>query len=129
MVCIVCNSQKEGSGKSTVCRGLGVHDSHLGRSVFLIDTDTQSTLTQWHEAQPQRVELARETLPQGLKAAKGAEYVFIDTPPNASEHLDDVFLLAVDCQPLRCRVQGESKRRSEDSLHSNRCQASEAGGA
>ena len=100
MICIVCNSQKGGSGKSTVCRVLAVHASHLGHSVFLIDTDTQGTLTQWHEArqatEPQRVELARQALPQGLKAlaAKGAEFVFIDTPPNASEHLDDVFSLA-----------------------------------
>ena len=44
MICIVCNSQKGGSGKSTVCRVLAVHSSHLGRSVFLIDTDTHGTI-------------------------------------------------------------------------------------
>ncbi|MHB1760986.1 MAG: nucleotide-binding protein, partial [Acidithiobacillus ferrooxidans] len=56
---IVCNSQKGGSGKSTVCRVLSVHAARLGFSVYLVDTDTQGTLTQWHEAreteEPRRV--------------------------------------------------------------------------
>ena len=100
MFTIVCNSQKGGSGKSALSRVLAVQASRLGKSVYLIDTDTQGTLTQWHEAreaeEPRRVELTREALPNGLKAlaAQGADFVFIDTPPNASEHLDDVFLLA-----------------------------------
>ena len=97
---IVCNSQKGGSGKSTVCRVLSVHAARLGFSVYLVDTDTQGTLTQWHEAreteEPRRVELTRDVLGKGMNAlaAQGADFVFVDTPPNASEHLDDVFELA-----------------------------------
>lgn len=97
---IVCNSQKGGSGKSTVCRVLSVHAARLGFSVYLVDTDTQGTLTQWHEAreadEPRRVELSRDVLQKGMNALKahGAEFVFVDTPPNASEHLDDVFTLS-----------------------------------
>lgn len=100
MFSIVCNSQKGGSGKSALSRVLAVQAARMGQSVYLIDTDTQGTLTQWHEAreaeEPRRVELTREALPSGLKAlaAQGADFVFIDTPPNASEHLDDVFHLA-----------------------------------
>lgn len=100
MFSIVCNSQKGGSGKSALSRVLAVQAARMGQSVYLIDTDTQGTLTQWHEAreaeEPRRVELTREALPSGLKAlaTQGADFVFIDTPPNASEHLDDVFHLA-----------------------------------
>lgn len=101
MKTIVVNSQKGGSGKTTLCRVLSVEAVRAQPlSVYLIDTDTQGTLTQWHEArqaeEPRRVELAIEQLGQGLQtlAAKGADYVFIDTPPQASEHLDPVFMLA-----------------------------------
>ena len=100
MFSIVCNSQKGGSGKSTICRILSVHAARLGFSVYLVDTDTQGTLTQWHEAreteEPRRVELTRDMLRKGMSAlaAQGADFVFVDTPPNASEYLDDVFELA-----------------------------------
>ncbi len=100
MLSIVCNSQKGGSGKSTLCRVLSTQAARLGFSVYLVDTDTQGTLTQWHEAreadEPRRVELTRDILKKGMDAlaAQGADFVFIDTPPNASDHLDDVFDLA-----------------------------------
>lgn len=97
---IVCNSQKGGSGKSTLCRVLSVYTARLGFSVYLVDTDAQGTLTQWHEAreatEPRRVELTRDVLEKGMNAlaVQGADFVFVDTPPNASEHLDDVLKLA-----------------------------------
>jgi chromosome partitioning protein len=39
MQTIVVNSQKGGSGKSTVCRVLAVEASRAGLSVYLIDFD------------------------------------------------------------------------------------------
>lgn len=100
MFTIVCNSQKGGSGKTALCRVLSVQASRAMHSVFLIDIDTQGTLSQWHEAreaeEPRRVVLPIEGLKDGLKLLDqhGADFVFIDTPPNASEALDEVFKLA-----------------------------------
>ena len=100
MFTIVCNSQKGGSGKTTLCRVLGVQAARASDTVYLIDTDTQGTLTQWHEAreaeEPRRVELPIEGLREGLAllSAQGADYVLIDTPPQASDKLHEVFNLA-----------------------------------
>ena len=103
MQTIVINSQKGGSGKTTLCRVLSVaarlHGD--GSGVDLIDLDAaQATLSQWHESrtadEPRRVEL----LPEGLQAtlaaltSAGAAYTFIDTPPHADAALDEVFRLA-----------------------------------
>ena len=60
MFTIVCNSQKGGSGKSALSRVLAVQASRLGKSVYLIDTDTQGTLTQWHEAREAEEEEVKE---------------------------------------------------------------------
>src|SRR6058998_1147932 len=59
---IVVNSQKGGSGKTTLCAHLSVQAQRAGDGeVFLIDTDPQGTLTTWHEKReaeaPRRVEL------------------------------------------------------------------------
>lgn len=100
MLTIVCNSQKGGSGKTTLCRILSVQAARELKKVYLIDTDTQGTLTQWHEAreaeEPRRVELPIESLREGLAllSAQGADYVLIDTPPQASATLHEVFDLA-----------------------------------
>jgi chromosome partitioning protein len=97
---IVVNSQKGGSGKSSLCRTLPVHLARSGRSVFLVDLDPQRTLAGWHEAretpEPQRVELDADGLAHGLDLLRGrkADYVFIDTPPQASDRLDAVFRCA-----------------------------------
>jgi len=47
---IVISSQKGGSGKTALCRILSVEAARLKTLVFLIDTDPQRTLTEWHEA-------------------------------------------------------------------------------
>ena len=102
---IVVNSQKGGSGKSTLCRVLAVEAGapsrpQGGASVYLIDTDAQGTLTQWHEArevdEPRRVEIAADRIGDHLPLLdhQGADYVFIDTPPNAGAQLDAVCKLA-----------------------------------
>lgn len=50
MQTIVVNSQKGGSGKSTLCRVLSVEASRAGLSVYLIDFDRDGhTLTNWHQ--------------------------------------------------------------------------------
>ena len=59
---IVVNSQKGGSGKTTLCAHLSVQAQRAGDGeVFLIDTDPQGTLTTWHEKReaeaPRRAEL------------------------------------------------------------------------
>jgi chromosome partitioning protein len=104
MFTIVINSQKGGSGKSSLCRVLSVEATKVNPSkvspVYLIDTDPQGTLTSWHEAreaeEPRRVDCPIDILHAGLKELEksGAEFVFIDTPPSASEHLDPVFMVA-----------------------------------
>src|SRR5256885_16950234 len=70
---IVVNSQKGGSGKTTLCAHLSVQAQRAGDGeVFLIDTDPQGTLTTWHEKReaeaPRRVELSfggRPPRPEG----------------------------------------------------------------
>ena len=102
MKTIVFNSQKGGSGKTTLCRLLSVQAWQTTplASVFMIDLDSQGSLTTWHEAreseEPRRVDCPVEILNAGLKELEksGADYVFIDTPPQASEHLDPVFMAA-----------------------------------
>lgn len=92
---IVVNSQKGGSGKSTLCATLASYVESIGEGpVFIVDTDPQGTLTAWHskrEAEgPKRVELPFVAINEGLKllAAHGAAYVFIDTPPTRDMDAD-----------------------------------------
>ena len=50
MKTIVASSQKGGSGKTTLCAHLAVEAERQGDGpVWLIDTDKQGTLSQWHE--------------------------------------------------------------------------------
>jgi chromosome partitioning protein len=98
MQVVIVNSQKGGSGKSAVCRLLSVEASRRGRSVYLIDFDSEThTLTDWHEArvceEPRRVEVSLTDIKQGLRllAERGAELVLIDTPPNAVHEMAEIF--------------------------------------
>ena len=51
MQTIVINSQKGGSGKTSLCAHLAVEAERAGDGpVYLIDTDPQGTLSTWHEA-------------------------------------------------------------------------------
>src|SRR5215210_4178242 len=61
MKTIIVNSQKGGSGKTTLCAHLAVQAERAGDGpVFLIDTDPQGTLSTWHEKrqaeEPRRAE-------------------------------------------------------------------------
>jgi len=101
MQTIIINSQKGGSGKTTLCAHLAVEVERVGDGpVFLIDTDPQGTLSTWHEHRaaeaPQRAEVPLAQLGQGLEvlARQGAAYCFIDTAPTRTDENAALFRLA-----------------------------------
>jgi chromosome partitioning protein len=101
MQTIVINSQKGGSGKTSVCAHLSVEAERVGDGpVYLIDTDPQGTLTAWHEARlaetPRRVEIGLSELPDALNtlAQRGATFCFIDTTPNRGDENAELFRMA-----------------------------------
>lgn len=101
MKTIVINSQKGGSGKTTLCAHLAVEAERAGDGpAYLIDTDPQGTLSTWHEHRaaetPQRVEVALAELAAGLAVLKGhqAAYCFIDTAPARTDANAALFRLA-----------------------------------
>lgn len=101
MQTIVINSQKGGSGKTTLCAQLAVEAERAGDGpVFLIDTDPQGTLSTWHEHRaaelPQRVEVPLANLANGLALLKErkAAYCFIDTAPTRTDENAALFRLA-----------------------------------
>lgn len=101
MKTIVINSQKGGSGKTTLCAHLSVQAEKAGDGpVFLIDTDPQGTLSTWHEHReaevPQRVEVPLQQIGQGLSLLQQqkAKYCFIDTAPSRSNENAEIFRLA-----------------------------------
>lgn len=98
---IVINSQKGGSGKTSLCAHLSVEAERAGDGpVYVIDTDPQGTLSTWHESRaaeaPLRVEIPLPELPAGLAtlARQGAAVCFIDTAPNRDEGITAQFQLA-----------------------------------
>ncbi len=101
MQTIVVNSQKGGSGKTTLCAHLAVQAGRAGDGpAYLIDTDPQGTLSTWHEkreaAVPQRVEvpLSGMTASLGLLRQRKAAYCFIDTAPTRTDENVALFRLA-----------------------------------
>ena len=98
---IVVNSQKGGSGKTTLCAHLSVQAQRAGDGeVFLIDTDPQGTLTTWHEKReaeaPRRVELPFDEIESGLNILhqRGVTFCFIDTAPSRTDEILFLFKLA-----------------------------------
>jgi chromosome partitioning protein len=101
MQTIVVNSQKGGSGKTTLCAHLAVQATRQGAGeVFLLDTDPQGTLTTWHEKReaevPRRVELPFHDIDRGLGVLRdrGVAYCFIDTAPSRTGETAVLFKLA-----------------------------------
>jgi len=101
MKTIAVTSQKGGSGKTTLAAHLSVEAERTGGGdVWLVDTDRQSTLSQWHsrrEAEtPGKLDVPFARLPMGLQtlATQNAAYCFIDTPPTISEQSKTVIELA-----------------------------------
>jgi len=111
MQTIVINSQKGGSGKTSLCAHLSVEAERAGDGpVYLIDTDPQGTLSTWHEARaaetPHRVETSLAELAPTLDtlAQREAALCFIDTAPNRSDNaglfeLADLVLVPVRPSP------------------------------
>ena len=104
MLTIVINSQKGGSGKTTLCAHLSIEAERAADGpVYLIDTDPQGTLSAWHEARtaerPHRVEIPLSQLApddeSGNRVAEspgldrvarlGARFCFIDTVPSRGD--------------------------------------------
>src|ERR1700687_3649378 len=52
MLTLVLATQKGGSGKSTLAIGLALAAIQAGRSVRLIETDSQGTLSNWQSRRP-----------------------------------------------------------------------------
>ncbi len=101
MQTIIINSQKGGSGKTTLCAHLAVEAERAGDGpVYLIDTDPQGTLSTWHEHRaaelPKRVEVPLEGLAAGLDLlrARHASYCLIDTAPTRTDENVALFRLA-----------------------------------
>lgn len=101
MQTIVINSQKGGSGKTTLCAHLAVEAERAGDGpVFLIDTDPQGTLSTWHEHRqaeaPQRAEVPLAQIGQGLAVLeeRKAAYCLIDTAPTRTDENAALFRLA-----------------------------------
>lgn len=101
MKTILINSQKGGSGKTTLCAHLAVQAERTGDGpVYLIDTDPQGTLSTWHEKRqaeaPRRVEVPLSDLANGLRqlTERKAAYCFIDTAPTRTDENAALFRLA-----------------------------------
>ena len=101
MQTIVINSQKGGSGKTTLCAHLAVQAERSGDGpAFVIDTDPQGTLSTWHEKReaevPQRAEVALADIAAGLKVLeqRKAAYCFIDTAPTRTDENVALFRMA-----------------------------------
>ncbi|WP_288132403.1 ParA family protein [Accumulibacter sp.] len=101
MKTIVVNSQKGGSGKTTLCAHLAVEAERCGDGpVYVIDTDPQGTLSTWHEHReaetPQRVEvpLADLATALGVLQQRKATYCVIDTAPTRTDENLALFRLA-----------------------------------
>jgi chromosome partitioning protein len=98
---IIVNSLKGGSGKSTLCANLSVEAERVGDGpVYLIDLDTQGTLSTWHEKRvnelPRRVEITLADLEGGLPRLEqhGAALCLIDTAPSRGKETANLFRLA-----------------------------------
>jgi cellulose biosynthesis protein BcsQ len=85
---VVFASRKGGSGKSTLAAHLGSYMAEHSRPTLLIDADLQGSLALWHRVRETRdlgLHVGTKHLAATLAKARraGAEWVLIDTPPNA----------------------------------------------
>jgi chromosome partitioning protein len=105
---LVFASRKGGSGKSTLAAHLSAHVCKPSRPCLLVDDDPQGSLSLWnalrnYDALP--LKTVERNISDVLKAAKRdkVEWVFVDTPPNASlsvaEAIAAATLLIIPCRP------------------------------
>src|SRR4051812_14986175 len=86
MKTVVVNSQKGGSGKTSLCAHIAVEAEHSGDGpVYVIDADPQGTLTTWHEMRtaekPHRIETA---IPDLFRPKRG------ETPDERADRIDRI---------------------------------------
>lgn len=102
MKTIVIGSQKGGSAKTTLVAHLAVEAVRAGDGpVWIIDTDQQGTLSQWHDRRaadaPHRADIPFPELTRGLDTIARkheAAYCLLDTAPAASKENEAIFTLA-----------------------------------
>lgn len=101
MKTLVWNSQKGGSGKTSLCAHIAVEAERTKDGpVCLIDTDPQGTLSTWHESRvadtPHRIEVKLPALPAalGTLAGRGVALCMIDTAPTRADENAELFRLA-----------------------------------
>ena len=105
---LVFASRKGGSGKSTLAAHLAAHIYKPSRPCLLVDDDPQGSLRLWnllrnYDALP--LKTVERNMADVIKSAKRdrVEWVFIDTPPNASlsvaEAIEAATLLIIPCRP------------------------------
>jgi chromosome partitioning protein len=105
---LVFASRKGGSGKSTLAAHLAAHIYKPSRPCLLVDDDPQGSLRLWnglrnYDALP--LKTVERNISDVLKAAKRdkVEWVFVDTPPNASfsviEAIQAATLVIIPCRP------------------------------
>ncbi|MFT5540547.1 MAG: chromosome partitioning protein [Alphaproteobacteria bacterium] len=101
MKVIAVTSQKGGTGKTTLSGHLAVQAARAGTGpVALVDTDPQSSLTQWWNARkldtPVFVQTSIASLATDLARLDkdGIELVFIDTPPAITFAIIEVIKVA-----------------------------------
>jgi len=105
---VVFASRKGGSGKSTLAAHLGAYVHKPSRPLLLVDSDPQGSLTLWRnlrELDGPPLKTAQRGIAEIVKNARrdGAEWVFIDTPPNMSasvvEAIRAATLVVIPCRP------------------------------
>ena len=100
MQIITINSQKGGSGKTTLCANLAVAAAAAGESVAVVDTDPQGSLARWHELRPDdsvaRVDVPLPRLPAALDVLRhrGVAWCLIDTAPSRATETIELCRLA-----------------------------------
>lgn len=112
MKTIAIISQKGGVGKTTLTINLAAAAQERSKSgVVIADTDPQNSTYLWYQPRiehaplPYVVSLHPAALPDLIEKARtqGADYFFIDTPPNSSEQTlataELADLIIVPCEP------------------------------
>ena len=101
-------SRKGGAGKSTLAAHLAVHVYEMTRACLLVDDDPQGSLTLWNELRAEYalpLKIVKRGIAHTVKKAErnGVEWIFIDTPPNASvsviEAIEAATLVIIPCRP------------------------------